>query len=149
MRRLIPIALILALLLAACGAPESGIEGVTAENYPRINGSEDAMPLIQLVFERVHTQYSGGDYPTEALGAEESYEALLAGELDLVIAPYPGEDVLAAAESAGAELEPQALEYGGLYAVTLAGLSEDDPARLVADWLLSDEAAAEIEPALA
>ena len=81
MRRLIPIALILALLLAACGAPESGIEGVTAENYPRINGSEDAMPLIQLVFERVHTQYSGGDYPTEALGAEESYEALLAGEL--------------------------------------------------------------------
>ena len=48
--------------------------------------------------------------------------------------------VLAAAESAGAELEPQALEYGGLYAVTLAGLSEDDPARLVAGWLLSDEA---------
>ena len=47
------------------------------------------------------------------------------------------------------ELEPQALEYGGLYAVTLAGLSEDDPARLVAGWLLSDEAAAEIEPALA
>ena len=149
MRRLMPIALILALLLAACGAPESGIEGVTAENYPRINGSEDAMPLIQLVFERVHTQYSGGDYPTEALGAEESYEALLAGELDLVIAPYPGEDVLAAAESANKELEPQALEYGGLYAVTLAGLSEDDPARLVAGWLLSDEAAAEIEPALA
>ena len=149
MRRLIPVALILALLLAACGAPESGIEGVTAENYPRINGSEDAMPLIQPAFETVHTQYSGGDYPTEALGAEESYEALLAGELDLVIAPYPGEDVLAAAESAGAELEPQALEYGGLYAVTLAGLSEDDPARLVAGWLLSDEAAAEIEPALA
>ena len=149
MRRLIPVALILALLLAACGAPESGIEGVTAENYPRINGSEDAMPLIQLVFERVHTQYSGGDYPTEALGAEESYEALLAGELELVIAPYPGEDVLAAAESAGMELEPQALEYGGLYAVTLAGLSEDDPARLVAGWLLSDEAAAEIEPTLA
>ena len=149
MRRLIPVALILALLLAACGAPESGIEGVTAENYPRINGSEDAMPLIQLVFERVHTQYSGGDYPTEALGAKESYEALLAGELDLVIAPYPDEAVLAAAESAGAELEPQALEYGGLYAVTLAGLSEDDPARLVAGWLLSDEAAAEIEPTLA
>ena len=149
MRRLIPVALILALLLAACGAPESGIEGVTAENYPRINGSEDAMPLIQLAFETVHTQYSGGDYPTEALGAEESYEALLAGELELVIAPYPGEDVLAAAESAGMELEPQALEYGALYAVTLAGLSEDDPARLVADWLLSDEAAAEIEPALA
>ena len=145
MKKLLPIALILALLLSACGAQEGAIEGVTAENYPRIDGSADALPLIQLVFEKVHTQYSGGDYPMEALGAQESYEALLAGELDLVIAPYPDEAVLAAAESAGAELEARELDYGGLYAVTLAGLAEDAPARLVADWLTSEAAAAEID----
>lgn len=145
MKKLLPLALILALLLSACGAPKDAIEGVTAENYPRIDGSADAMPLIQLVFEKVHTQYSGGDYPMEALGAEASYKALLAGELDLVIAPRPDEAVLAEAQSAGAELEARALEYGGLYAVTLAGLADDAPARLIADWLLSGEAAAEIE----
>lgn len=118
---------------------------MTAENYPRIDGSANALPLIQLVFEKVHTQYSGGDYPMEALGAQESYEALLAGELDLVIAPYPDEAVLAAARDAGAELEARELDYGGLYAVTLAGLAEDAPARLVADWLTSEAAAAEID----
>ena len=122
---------------------------MTAENYPRIDGSADALPLIQLAFEKVHTQYSGGDYPMEALGAQESYEALLAGELDLVIAPYPDEAVLAAARDAGAELEARELDYGGLYAVTLAGLAEDAPARLVADWLTSEAAAAEIGSALA
>ena len=38
MKRILPLALILAPLLAACGAPENAIEGVTSENYPRIDG---------------------------------------------------------------------------------------------------------------
>ena len=133
MKRLIPVVMILALLLAACGAPEAGIEGVTAENYPRRGGSEEALPLIQRIFETVHTQYSGGDYPVEALGAQESLEALLAGGLDLVIAPGPG-----AAGLDGAELEITELGGSGLCAVRPAG-GGNTAVESIVDWLAGEE----------
>ncbi len=99
-----------ALLLSACGfpaqsAPEEGIHGVTAENYPRVDGSAAALEIIQLVFEEAHPSYSGGGYPMSAMGAQESYAALIAGDLDLIIVPYASADVLAEAEDAGVELE--------------------------------------------
>ena len=145
MKRIIPLVLALALLLAACGVrdaaatPGSAIPGVTAENYPRVGGSASALGIIQLVFERVHPQYSGGDYPTEAMGAAESYEALIAGELDLVVAPYASADVLAAAMEAGAELKLTELPAAGFYAATRAGLDEEAPAARIVAWLTGAE----------
>ena len=64
MKRLASAILILSLLLTACGTGgESSIPGVTAENYPRIDGSANALGIIRLVFERVHPSYSGDAYP--------------------------------------------------------------------------------------
>ena len=140
MKRLASAILILSLLLTACGTGgESFIPGVTAENYPRIDGSANALGIIRLVFERVHPSYIGDAYPVEALGAEESYKALLAGELDLVIAPYAGADILVESSEAGVKLEFMELGGTGFYAVTRADLPDGDPARAVAEWLTSPE----------
>ena len=140
MKRLASAILILSLLLTACGTGgESSIPGVTAENYPRIDGSANALGIIRLVFERVHPSYSGDAYPVEAMGAQAAYLELIADGLDLVIAPYASADILAESSEVGVELEFMELGGTGFYAVTRADLPDGDPARAVAEWLTSPE----------
>ena len=140
MKRLASAILILSLLLTACGTGgESSIPGVTAENYPRIDGSANALGIIRLVFERVHPSYSGDAYPVEAMGAQAAYLELIADGLDLVIAPYASADILAESSEVGVELEFMELGGTGFYAVTRADLPDGHPARAVAEWLTSPE----------
>ena len=148
MKRTLTLILALALILSGCGtaAPGSEIPGVTAENYPRVDGSDAALPVIQAAFMAAHPSYSGGDYPVEALGAEESCGALLAGGLDLVIAPDAPRLFEDAAAAAGVELEYTQIAADGLYAVVRADSPEGSPERLVAQWL-ADEALADPGPA--
>lgn len=147
MKRFIPFMLVCAMLLTACGTPaaeatpDGGIPGVTAENYPRVDGSDAALGIIQLVFEEVHPSYSGGDYPMSAMGADESYRAMLAGSLDLVIAPYASAEILAESYQAGAELEFTELSAPGFYAAVRADLAQDAPARAIVQWLAGTQGA--------
>ena len=92
-------------------AMESGLDletlGVTEENYPRVDGSTSTLGIVQAAYEAVFGLESPEDegYPWEASKTVPSYEKLIAGELDLVLAPYPSADVLNQAKEAGVELE--------------------------------------------
>lgn len=124
MRRMLIFAAALALLLCACAAPvaqtspsssstepvmspepESEIPGVTAENYPRIDGSTSTIGIVRTAFEAAHSEYTADEYPVEAMRTVPSYRALIDGELDLIVVPYAGADVLSEAEAAGVKLE--------------------------------------------
>lgn len=134
MRRMLIFAAALILLLSACAAPaaqpspepvsssspapESGIPGVTAENYPRIDGSTSTIGIVRTVFESTHSEYTADEYPVEAMRTVPSYRALIAGELDLIVVPYAGVDVLDEAEDAGVELEFTKVAAEGLIFIT-------------------------------
>ena len=106
MKRLASAILILSLLLTACGTGgESSIPGVTAENYPRIDGSTSTLDIVRTIYINAHPDWQSEDLPSEAMRTVPSYRALIAGDLDLIIVPYASADVLAEAEAAGVELE--------------------------------------------
>ena len=90
---------------------ESGLDlgelGVTEENYPRVDGSTSTLGIVQAAYEAVFGPESMDEegYPWEASKTVPSYEKLIAGELDLILAPSPSADVLSQAKEAGVELE--------------------------------------------
>ena len=90
---------------------ESGLDleklGVTEENYPRVDGSTSTLGIVQAAYEAVFGPESMDEegYPWEASKTVPSYEKLIAGDLDLILAPSPSADVLSQAKEAGVELE--------------------------------------------
>ena len=82
--------------------------GITAENYPRIDGSTSTLPLVQGIYTRMFLQEDGSGWPgmpQQASKTIKSYELLIAGDVDLILVPDPSKEVEQMADSAGTELE--------------------------------------------
>lgn len=79
--------------------------GVTLENYPRIDGSTSTLGIVQAVYEGAGGQMEDKNYPWEPLRTVPSYEALINGEVDLILVPYASPAVREQARQAGVELE--------------------------------------------
>ena len=82
--------------------------GITAENYPHIDGSTSTLPLVQAIYismfqPRDEWEFDG--LPRKASKTAASYERLIAGDVDLIIVPDPSEDIKQQAAAAGVELE--------------------------------------------
>lgn len=105
---------------------ESGLDleklGVTRENYPRVDGSTSTLGIVQAAYEAVFGPESMDEegYPWEASKTVPSYEKLIAGELDLILAPSPSADVLNQAKEAGVELELNQVAAEALIFITPA-----------------------------
>ena len=80
---------------------------MTEKNYPRVDGSTSTLGIVQAAYEAVFGPESMDEegYPWEASKTMPSYEKLIAGDLDLILAPSPSADVLSQAKEAGVELE--------------------------------------------
>lgn len=79
--------------------------GVTLENYPRINGSTSTLGIVQAVYEGAGGNMQDENHPWEPLRTVPSYEALINGEVDLILVPYASPAVREQAQQAGVELE--------------------------------------------
>ena len=62
--------------------------GLTAETYPKVDGSTSTLALVQAAYEATH-QYWAEDYPFAPSRTVPSYEKLIAGEVDLILVPSP------------------------------------------------------------
>ncbi len=84
--------------------------GITAENYPRIDGSTSTFPLVQGIYKRMFLPMHGGGegwpgMPQKASKTMASYEMLINGDVDLIIVSDPSKEVKRMADSTGSELE--------------------------------------------
>jgi len=85
---------------------------ITAENYPYIDGSTAALPLVQVIYQCMFTTpllgKNAGVYhglPREVSKTVAAYEKLIADEVDLIFVPDPSDDVKQLATDAGVELD--------------------------------------------
>ncbi len=84
--------------------------GITAENYPRIDGSTSTLPLVQGIYKRMFLQSDNKEdrwpgLPEKASKTVKSYELLINGDVDLILVPDPSKEVGELAKSVGTELE--------------------------------------------
>ena len=82
--------------------------GISAENYPRIDGSTSTLPLLQGIYRYMfnpNDMYEFPGIPTEASKTMASYEMLIAGDVDLILVPDPSQDILDKVNQAKIELE--------------------------------------------
>jgi len=78
--------------------------GITAYNYPRIDGSTSTIPLVWELFRAMFGE-SHHYRPWYASRTIPAYELLIAEYVDLILTPDPSAFVLGLAEAAGVELE--------------------------------------------
>lgn len=102
---------------------EAAAIGITAENYPRIDGSTSTLPLVQRIYQRMFVPADDPeDYwpgmPDKASKTIKSYELLIAGDVDLIVVPDPSQEVREMARSAGMELEYIPVGAEGLVFIT-------------------------------
>lgn len=96
--------------------------GITAKNYPRIDGSTSTLSIVQAVYRAMYGQdaaYTDG-YPTKASKTVPAYHLLIDGEVDMILVPYASTDVLEEAENAGVELEFHKVAAEALIFITSA-----------------------------
>ena len=81
--------------------------GITAENYPRIDGSTSTLPLVQSIYRNMFYSESGEfpNFPEQASKTMQSYELLIAGDVDLILVPDPSNEVEEKVNELGVELE--------------------------------------------
>ncbi len=91
--------------------------GITAKNYPRIDGSTSTLSIVQAVYRAMYGENATG-YPTRASKTVPSYRLLINGEVDMILVPYASAEVLKEAENAGVELEFHKIAAEGLIFIT-------------------------------
>jgi len=102
-------------------SPEAVAIGITAYNFPRIDGSTSATPLMRTIVQAMYAPVeedgmspSWNDYDRwfSASRTIPSYELLINNYVDIIIVPDPSSHVLQLAEDAGVGLEfiPVAVE---------------------------------------
>lgn len=82
--------------------------GITAENYPRIDGSTSTFGIVWGLWNAMNksgTAYYDENCPQTASKTVPSYHMLIGGDVDMILVPYASADVLAQAKAAGVELE--------------------------------------------
>ena len=97
--------------------------GITAENYPRIDGSTSTLPLVQRIYQRMFVPVDDPEdnwpgMPDKASKTSKSYELLIVGDVDLIVVPDPSQEVQDMARSAGIELEYIPIGAEGLVFIT-------------------------------
>jgi phosphate transport system substrate-binding protein len=111
-------ALCAAVLLQSCVRDGSGtgktdidIIDIIKQNYPKIDGSTSALPIIQGIYKAMHAPETvdgeevWAGLPQEASKTIVSYMSLIYGGVDLIIVPDPSEEVWERLEESGAEIE--------------------------------------------
>jgi len=79
--------------------------GITAKNYPKIDGSTSTLPIAQAINRAFYREEENDNFPTEASKTLPSYKLLLEGEVDLILVPYASREVLDLAQEKGLELD--------------------------------------------
>ncbi len=94
--------------------------GITAKNYPRIDGSTSTLPLVQQIYKAMFTSQDNSwiNLPQSASKTVPSYEKLIKNEADMILVPYASQDVLERAENAGVELEFSPISLEALIFIT-------------------------------
>ncbi|MCL2815942.1 MAG: substrate-binding domain-containing protein [Oscillospiraceae bacterium] len=99
------------------------------QNYPLINGSTSAFPLIQEIYKAMHEpEITNGEkvwpaLPQTAYQTVMSYMMLIDGELDLAIVTQPPKEIAEYAAKAGVELEYTPVCLEALIFITNAKVS--------------------------
>lgn len=96
--------------------------GITAANYPKIDGSTSTLPIVQAIWRAMYGEDKayGGNYPQTASKTVPSYRLLIDGEVDLILVPYASQEVLDTAKKAGVELEFHKIAAEALIFITAA-----------------------------
>ncbi|EHL05359.1 hypothetical protein HMPREF0322_03914 [Desulfitobacterium hafniense DP7] len=79
--------------------------GITHENYPRIDGSTSTQGIAMAINQAMYRYLENENLPMEVSKTVPSYKRLIAGEVELILVPYPSAAVLALAQESGVELE--------------------------------------------
>ena len=109
------IALIIAVLSQGCSNSDTMTQaekiGIDIENYPRIDGSTSALPIIQELYKAMHTPEvidgveTWKDLPMEVSKTIESYCMLIDSSVDMIIVPDPPESIKQFASENNVEFE--------------------------------------------
>ncbi|EHQ89631.1 PstS family phosphate ABC transporter substrate-binding protein [Desulfosporosinus youngiae] len=96
--------------------------GITALNYPIIDGSTSTLSIVQSVYRAMYGEEAADTdgYPTKASKTVPSYHRLIDGKADMILVPYASADVLEEAENAGVELEFHKVAAEALIFITSA-----------------------------
>ncbi len=94
--------------------------GITADNYPRIDGSTSTLTIVQSIYRSLIASADSDmlPYPKEASKTVPSYKKLIDGEVDLIFVPYASDDMLDQAREAGVEFEFHRIAAEALVFVT-------------------------------
>ena len=87
---------------------EADAIGITAENYPRIDGATSTLPLVQNIYMSMFLPNDEREWtklPQQASKTMQAYEMLIAGDVDLILVPDPSQDIEDKVKEAGIELE--------------------------------------------
>ncbi|MEY8355561.1 substrate-binding domain-containing protein [Lachnospiraceae bacterium 54-53] len=96
--------------------------GITADNYPVIDGSTSTLVLVQAIYREMYGEesYADSTYPQKASKTVPSYRRLICGEVDMILVPYASDTVLEEAKNAGVELEFHKIASEALIFITSA-----------------------------
>lgn len=86
--------------------------GLTAETYPRVDGSKLMQDLANDLYYTMHG--INDPYGFHHSRTRSAYEKLIAGDTDLILVPAPEDETLKKAESAGVRLEGYEIARDGL-----------------------------------
>ncbi|MEG6523352.1 PstS family phosphate ABC transporter substrate-binding protein [Desulfotomaculum sp. 1211_IL3151] len=83
----------------------AGKLGITHQNYPKMDGSTSTLSIVRAINKALYQYYENDNFPETAAKTVPSYQALINGEVDMIIVPYASSDVLDLAKDKGVELE--------------------------------------------
>lgn len=95
---------------------------ITAENYPKIDGSTSTLAISQAICRAMYGDQivDKAKYPKAASKTVPSYELLIDGDVDLILVPYASKEVLDRAKRSGVELEFHKIALEALIFITPA-----------------------------
>ncbi len=94
---------------------------ITADNYPRIDGSTSTLGIVQTIYRNmVDNAEETSAFPETASKTVPSYQRLIQGDADMILVPYASETVLQQAADAGVELEFTKVAAEALIFITAA-----------------------------
>ncbi len=81
--------------------------GITAENYPLIDGSTSTLCIAEAIYRAMFGEDSYGDeaYPNKASKTVPSYHLLIDKKVDMILVPYASAEILKDAAKVEVELE--------------------------------------------
>lgn len=102
--------------------PAAEVIGIEWQNYPKIDGSTSTLPVVQALYDAMFgkDEAASRHFPETASKTVPSYHKLIAGEVDLIVVPYPSQEVKDAASEAGVTLTYERFAAEALIFITPA-----------------------------